>query len=37
MTAYLVMQIKITDPKRWADYRDAVRPSGLNRDVPARQ
>lgn len=26
MTAYLVMQITVTDPKRWADYRDAVMP-----------
>lgn len=26
MPAYLVMQITITDPKRWGDYRDAVMP-----------
>lgn len=26
MTAYLVMQITITDPKRWGDYREAVMP-----------
>ena len=26
MAAYLVMQITITDPKRWGEYRDAVIP-----------
>ena len=26
MTAYLVMQITITEPERWAAYRDAVMP-----------
>ena len=26
MSAYLVMQITITDPRRWGAYRDAVMP-----------